>query len=241
MEHRACDDQRTRAKKASREAPVRGGSAAYRLSAVPRRRHRLARALGIALLAGCSARPAAQTYLGGQSVELDALTAAAVAAAVRVTVREQDVLFQAPALQTTKLIDLRRAGQEIGVPLGEVERVRIGALSGILERSSGALQHYLLFQTNFVIGSNRYRAVALADGQPLDFTLSRAPDPCVPSCFPDIEAVIVAVPDPVLRANAASGLALTITLVSGDVITVKGIPAYVQGYLDAVDRYRRGG
>lgn len=191
-------------------------------------------------LIGCGVKkPAAESYVGGQPVDLDRLTAAEVAQAVRVTQRETDVFFQAPMLQTTKLFDLRTVGKELGVKLGDVQRVRIGYLSGTVDRASGATTHYLLFQSNFVTGSDRYKAVNLADGQALQFTVARAEDPCVPNCFPVVEALVVIIPDPVLRANTASGLPLTITLSTGDIVTLRGLPAYVQGYLQVVDDYRR--
>jgi len=60
----------------------------------------------------------------------------------------------------------------------------------------------------------------------------------VPNCLPPIEALIVAVPDDVLRAYQSSGLPLNITLTNGETIAFAGIPPYVQGYLQAVDRYR---
>jgi hypothetical protein len=96
----------------------------------------------------------------------------------------------------------------------------------------------VLFESNFVTGNNRYTSVSLPGGPPLQFTVSRAPDPCVPNCFPVVESLIVSVPPDVLRANQTTGLPLTITLDSGDAITFKGVPAYVQGYLQAVDAYR---
>jgi|SRR5262245_57143453 len=84
-------------------------------------------------------------------------------------------------------------------------------------------------------------AVSSEDDNPytaLQFTVSRVPDPCVPNCLPPIEALIVAVPDDVLRAYQSSGLPLNITLTNGETIAFAGIPPYVQGYLQAVDRYR---
>ncbi len=198
--------------------------------------------LSLLVLLGCGAgKPASQAYLGGQAIDLAQLTPAEVAREVRIIPREQDVVFQAPTVQTNKLIDLRSAGKQIGLALGDVERVRLGYLSGVLDRRSGSLTHYLLFQSNFVLGNEQYGAVNLADGRPLQFTVARAPDPCVPNCFPVVEALIVSIPDPTLRANAGTGLPLTITLNSGDVISFKGLPAYVQGYLLAVDGYRRSG
>jgi len=187
-------------------------------------------------LAACASKDT-RAYLGGQPVDLQELTPEEVARAVQITPRGNDVFFQAPPIQTTKMIDLHSAGKEMGVSLGSIERVRFGYLFGVLDRQSGAMKHYVLFQSNFVTGNDRYAAVSLA-GQPLQFTVSRAPDPCVPNCFPVVEALIVSLSEEQLRANRGSGLPLTITLDSGYTITTKGNPAYVQGYLQAVDAYR---
>jgi hypothetical protein len=198
------------------------------------------RMLVVALLCvGCSSRqPTSQVSLGGRPVDLQELTADQVAGAVQITPRGDEVFFHAPPIQTTKLIDLHRAGEEIGVSLGKVERVRLGSLFGVLNRSTGAMKDYALFESNFITDSDRYTSVSLPGGHPLEFTVSRVPDQCVPNCFPAVEALIVSIPDRVLRDSRTAGLTLTITLDSGDAITVKGIPAYVQGYLQAVDAYR---
>ena len=202
------------------------------------------RALGLALALGllsfgCSASQSkSEASMGGRAVDLHELTAAEVASAVQIAPRGDAVVFQAPPIQTTKLIDLHRAGAEMGVTLGTVERVRFGYLFGVLDRSTGTMKDYALFQSNFVTGNDRYTSVSLPGGHPLEFTVSRAPDPCVPACFPTMEALIVSLPEPVLRASQTDGLTLTITLDTGETITAKGIPAYVQGYLQAVDAYR---
>lgn len=194
---------------------------------------------GVTALVGCSTgKPESQTYVGGQPVSLQELTAAEVARAVQITPRGDDVFFQAPPIQTSKIIDLHSAGKEMGISLGKVERVRFGYLFGVLNRPTRTMKHYVLFQSNFVTGNDRYASVSLPDGHPLEFTVSRAPDPCVPNCFPVVEALIVSLPEDVLRANQATGLPLTITLDTGQAITTKGAPAYVQGYLQAVDAYR---
>ena len=191
------------------------------------------------LLAACTPQPPPlQTTLGGRAVNMQTLTAAEVASAVQVTPRGQQVFFQAPPLQTSKLIDLRDAGREMGLSLGNVERVRFGYLFGVLDRPSGAIRHHVLFQSNFVEGTHRYTGVALQDGTALRFTVSRAPDPCVPPCYPVIEALIAEIPDATLRAQAATGLPLFISLDSGQTIQTGGSPAYVEGYLQAVDAYR---
>jgi hypothetical protein len=194
----------------------------------------------VLLLAACGPKtPTTQTLVGGQAVDLPELTPAEVAAGVVVTPRGSDVFFQAPPIQTSKLIDLHRYGQEMGLALGKVERVRFGYLFGVLNRSTGALASYLLFQSNFVEGSHRYASVTLSDGTPLQFTVRRAEDPCVPNCYPVIEALIVTIPDATLRAQQPLGLPLNITLDNGQVIQIKGSPAYVAGYLQAVDQYQR--
>jgi hypothetical protein len=191
------------------------------------------------LLVGCASRHnASQTYLAGKPVDLHELTADEVADAVQITPRGDDVFFQAPPIQTTKIIDLHSAGAELGVSLGKVERVRFGYLFGVLDGATNTMKHYALFQSNFVTGNDRYSSVSLPDHRPLTFSVSRAPDPCVPNCFPVVEALIVSIPEQDLRANQNTGLPLTITLTNGDTITTKGSPAYVQGYLQAVDRYR---
>jgi len=200
---------------------------------------RVALCAAIALTA-CSAKPPeSQTYLAGRPIDLQELTAQDVARAVQITPRGDDVFFQAPPIQKNKLIDLRSAGKEIGISLGDVERVRYGYLFGVLHRPSNAIEHHVLFQSNFVVGNDRYASVSLPDGRPLQFMVARAPDPCVPNCFPVIEALIVAVPDDVLRASQTAGLPLTISLTDGEVINFDGLPAYVQGYLQAVDSYLR--
>lgn len=197
-----------------------------------------------AALAGCAShKPQTQLYLAGQPVDVRELTADEVAREVQITPRGDDVFFQAPPLQATKLIDLHTAGKEMGISLGNVERVRFGYLFGVLDLPSGTIRHYALFQSNFITGDHRYAGVNLPDGQPLQFTVSRAPDPCVPNCFPVIEALIVTIPDALLRANQAAGLPLTVTLDTGEIIHINGVPAYVEGYLQAVDAYlaaRRG-
>ncbi len=196
----------------------------------------------VVALAACAAQPPAQTQqtlLAGQAVNMQALTADEVARAVQITPRGQQVFFQAPPLQASKLIDLRAAGKEMGLSLGTVERVRLGYLFGVLDRPSGAVRHHVLFQSNFVEGSQRYASVTLADGTALAFTVSRAADPCVPPCYPVVEALIAEIPDATLRAQAATGLPLFITLDTGQVISTPGSPAYVEGYLQALDAYRR--
>lgn len=196
--------------------------------------------LVVALLGGgCSSnRPTSPVALAGRPVDLQELTAAQVASAVQITPRGDDVLFQAPPIQTSKLIDLHRAGEEMGITLGTVERVRFGYLFGVLNRSTGTMKDYALFQSNLITGNDRYTSVSMPGGRPLEFTVARAPDPCVPPCFPAVEALIVSLPADVLRGSQAGGLTLTVTLDTGDTITVKSIPAYVQGYLQAVDAYR---
>lgn len=188
---------------------------------------------------GCSPRDS-QTYVGGQPINLHELTAGEVAREVRITPRGDDVFFQAPPIQTSKIIDLHSAGKELGLTLGKVERLRFGYLFGVLNRPTGTMKHYVLFESNFVTGTNRYASVTPPDGQSLPFSISRAPDPCIPNCFPVMEALIVTIPEPVLRANLTTGLPLTITLDNGEHISTTGAPAYVQGYVQAVDAYRAG-
>lgn len=200
---------------------------------------RLSVALAALCVAGCAAKSTERSYLGSQPVDLHELTPAEVAREVDIVPRGNQVFFQAPTIQSTKLINMHRAGEEMGLSLGTAQRVRFGYLFGVLDRGSGTMQHYVLFQSNFVVGSDRYAAVTLSDGQPLHFTVSRVPDPCVPNCFPVIDALIVQIPGDALRAAARAGLGLSVSLDDGTTITVTGPAAYVQGYLDAVDGYTR--
>jgi len=186
-------------------------------------------------LAACAAKQ--QTFVGGRQVDPQRLSAEDVAGLVQVVPRGDSVLFQAPPIQAIVPIDLRAAGKEMGVALGEVSRVRFGYLFGALDRRSGAVRHYLLFQSNFVVGHDRYAAVNTADGTALEFKTTRAEDPCVPNCFPVLEELIVALPDSVLRTGATAGLKLNIALTDGQVIQIQGLPAYVQGYLRAVEAH----
>ena len=194
----------------------------------------------IALLAACSSKPPPpEMTLGGVKVDPAAITAAEVAQQVRITPRGNQVFFQAPPIQSTQIVDLSAAGKQLGIKLGDVEQIRYGYLFGVLDVPSKRVQHYLLFQSNFIEGHDRYKAVTLADGTPLRFTVTRTPDPCIPNCFPVIEALIVELPDPTLRA-LQPGLRLLISIDTGQVIQIAGSGMYVEGYLQAVDAYARG-
>jgi hypothetical protein len=195
----------------------------------------------LSLLVACTPKtPAPQTTLGGVPIDPSSITAADVARQVQVTPRGNQVFFQAPPILSTEIIDLRAAGKELGIKLGDVEQVRFGYLFGVLDLPSRRLQHYLLFQSNFIEGHDRYKAVTLADGTPLRFTVTRTPDPCIPNCFPVIEALIVELPDPTLRSLVPAGLRLLISIDTGQVIQIGGSGVYLDGYLQAVDAYPRG-
>ncbi len=192
------------------------------------------------LLCACTPKtPATQMTMGGVAVDPKSLTAAGVAAQVRITPRGNQVFFQAPPIQSTEIVDLSAAGKELGIKLGDVEQIRYGYLFGVLDLPSKRTQHYLLFQSNFIEGHDRYKAVSLADGTPLRFTVTRTPDPCIPNCFPVIEALIVEMPDETLRALAPTGLRLLISIDTGQVIQIGGTGVYIAGYLQAVDGYPR--
>ena len=70
--------------------------------------------------------------------------------------------------------------------------------------------------------------------------LTRTPDPCIPNCFPVIEALIVDLPDATLRSLVPGGLRLLISIDTGQVIQIGGSGVYLDGYLQAVDAYPRG-
>lgn len=192
------------------------------------------------LALACAAKtPAPQTTLGGVPVDTSTITAADIARQVKVTPRGNQVLFQAPPIQSTQIVDLSAAGKQLGIKLGDVEQIRFGYLFGVLDLPSGTMQHYLLFQSNFIEGHDRYKAVTLADGTPLRFTVTRTPDPCIPNCFPVIEALIVELPDAILRARVPTGLRLLIAIDTGQVVQIGGSGVYLAGYLQAVDGYPR--
>ena len=192
------------------------------------------------VLVGCASKPPpVQTTLGGVPINPASLTPEDVARQVKVTPRGEQVFFQAPPIQSTQIVDLSAAGKQLGIKLGDVEQIRFGYLFGVLDLPSNRLQHYLLFQSNFIEGHDRYQAVTLADGTPLRFTVSRTPDPCIPNCFPVIEALIVELPDPTLRALQPTGLQLLISIDTGQVIQIAGSGVYLSGYLQAVDAYPR--
>lgn len=194
----------------------------------------------LSLLVACAPKtPAPQTTLGGVPIDPSTITAAEVAAQVKVTPRGNQVFFQAPPIQSTQIVDLSAAGKELGIKLGDVEQIRFGYLFGVLDLPSGQMQHYLLFQSNFIEGHDRYKAVTLADGTPLRFTVTRTPDPCIPNCFPVIEALIVELPDPTLRSLVPTGLRLLISIDTGQVIQIGGSGVYLQGYLQVIAAYPR--
>jgi hypothetical protein len=195
----------------------------------------------LSLLVACTPKtPAPQTTLAGVPIDPSSITAADVARQVRVTPRGDQVFFQAPPIQSTQIVDLSAAGKQLGIKLGDVEQIRFGYLFGVLDLPSRRTQHYLLFQSNFIEGHDRYKAVTLADGTPLRFTVTRTPDPCIPNCFPVIEALIVELPDATLRALEPTGLRLLISIDTGQVIQIAGSGVYLAGYLRAVDAYPRG-
>jgi hypothetical protein len=194
------------------------------------------------LLAACSSKPPPpQMTLGGVPVDPAAVTAAEVAKQVRITPRGNQVFFQAPPIQSTEIVDLSAAGKELGIKLGDVEQIRYGYLFGVLDVPSRRMQNYLLFQSNFIEGHDRYKAVTLADGTPLRFTVTRTPDPCIPNCFPVIEALIVELPNPTLRALRSTGMNLLLSIDTGQVIRIAGSGIYIDGYLQAVEAYRQQG
>src|SRR5262245_11380347 len=97
------------------------------------------------LLTACTPKNTApQMTMGGVPVDPSSLTAAEVAAQVRVTPRGNQVFFQAPPIESTQIVDLSAAGKELGIKLGDVQQVRFGYLFGVLDLPSGRMQHYLL-------------------------------------------------------------------------------------------------
>jgi hypothetical protein len=200
------------------------------------------RPLTIALLAvtaglaiGCSNTPRGPSVrLGSQTVALQEITAAEVAAAVRVTERDGDIIYRAPTLGAYETADLRRGGPTLGVNLGTVTPGQSGFLYGVRRRDSGAIRHFGSFHSDFVEGTNRFVSMAMSDGRPLRFTLASNRDRCEPNCYFIVETLTAEIPESELRAAPESGMTLAITLDNGTVIRPTVPAAYIRGYLQAV-------
>jgi hypothetical protein len=188
----------------------------------------------VALLVGCTAERGPQARMDG--VEVRELTAAQVAQAVSVSHREGSVIYRAPRLSATREVDLRRGGPAIGGNLGQVSLGQSGFLFGVRARGSSALQHFAAYQSDFVEGENRFASVTLADGSHPSFrTVPSDRRRCEPDCYLTFEALVIELPDAVLRSAPDAGVPMAITLDNGKRIDVNIPAAYVRGYLQAVD------
>ena len=188
----------------------------------------------VALLLGCAAEQGPRIRLDG--MEVRTLDAAQVAQAVSVTRREDRVIYRAPRLSATREVDLARGGPVVGANLGEVSLGQSGFLFGVRARGAGTVQHFAVYQSDFVEGENRFASVTLADGSRPSFrTVASDRRGCEPHCYLTFEALVIELPDAVLRSVSDAGLPLTITLDKGTRIDVTIPAAYVRGYLQAVD------
>lgn len=187
-------------------------------------------------LQACTVRNNGQhVFVGGQELHLQELNPTEVASEVQVIRRDERVLYRAPTIHVTEVVNLRRGGPTLGAQMGRVQLGRSGALQGVRDLRSGGLSHYVLYSSEVVEGKGRYLAVRQADGQALHFTTATRQDPCVPECFAVIETLVVDLPDGTLRAAPDSGLALSVTLDNGFTFPVTVPVAYLRGYLQAVD------
>lgn len=192
--------------------------------------------IGAAIMVGsCSPQGGRQTYLGSQAIQLQELTPAEVAQAVQIVRRPDKLLYRAPMISVSELVDLRRAGPTIGTQMGRVQMGRSGFLQGVRSLPSGEMAHYAMYTSEYVEGKNRYVSVRRANGEALHFTTTVRPDPCVPECFAVFETLVIDFPDEVLRATPDEGQRLQVTLDNGFTFPITAPAAYVRGYLQAVD------
>jgi hypothetical protein len=188
----------------------------------------------VVLLLGCAAERGPQVRMDG--TEVRALTAAQVAQAVSVTHREGNVIYRAPRLSATREVDLRSGGPVIGANLGAVSLGQSGFLFGVRAHGSKAVRHFAGYQSDFVEGENRFASVTLADGSHPSFrTVPSDRRRCEPDCYLTFEALVIELPDAVLRSAPDAGVPMAITLDNGKRIDVTIPAAYVRGYLQAVD------
>jgi len=203
----------------------------------------------VALLLGCAAQrspevrtdpraePSPEVRMDGK--EVSTLSAAQVAQAVSVDRTDARTIYRAPLLSATRDVDLRRGGPVLGSNPGEMSIGQSSFLYGVRTRGSGAVQHFVVYGSNLVQGKNRFASVTLADGSRPSFrTVTSDRRGCEPNCYQTSEALVIELPDAVLRSAPDAGLLMTITLDNGKRIDLTIPAAYVRGYLQAVDASR---
>jgi hypothetical protein len=200
----------------------------------------LVAALAAALtFAGCGGPPPRQVRLGEETVDPARLTPADVAREVTVTTRGEDTIYRAPTLASFREAGITHGGPVLGQNLGTVRVGRQGFLFGV-RKGNHPVESYAAFQSNLVEGTGRYVAVTLADGTPLPIRTTKSNQArCEPDCLLVFETVVVEMPDRVLRAVPADGLAIDYRLDNGAVTRVTAPAAYVRGYLQAIDSASR--
>jgi hypothetical protein len=193
----------------------------------------------IALLLGCAAERSPEVrspevHMDGRAVST--LAAAQVAQAVSVNRSDDRIIYRAPLLSSTREVDLRRGGPVLGSNLGEVSLGQSSFLYGVRTHGSTAVQHFAVYGSDLIEGKNRFASVTLADGSRPSFrTVASDRRGCEPNCYATSEALVIALPDAVLRSVPEAGLPVAITLDNGRRIDVTIPAAYVRGYLQAVD------
>jgi len=182
-------------------------------------------------------RPKGEMQLGGHPVDVEAMTAAEVQQAV-VVVDDEDGSrrYRAPTLRLVRSMDLTGGGGPV-VPsrMGVVEVARAGYLIGKRAPGGETVRHFFVYRSDFVRGENRYAGITLVDGTTLSFrTTQSSSDVSEDMPLPSIQSVVAEVPADALRAAAADGLTVVLTLDNGHEIRARAPAPYVQGYLDAV-------
>lgn len=194
--------------------------------------------LASALLVSCAARqPPHETTIGGHPIAGNQINAEWVRAGTTATRRGNKIVFSAPVLRLTQLVDPKSGGAP-GPGTGQLQTARSGYLLGEQDMGTLVVKHFLVFQWDLVEGQNRYARVALADGRPLRFQVGDTAPPGSAGTLPVIQTLIVEVPEEALRLVPPAGLRLTMTLDNGVSFQVAPPQAYVRGYLQAVDAGR---
>jgi hypothetical protein len=183
-----------------------------------------------ALLLGCAAERDPEARTLGKEVGTHAGTQAGQG--VSVERNGDNIIYRAPLLSAS---DLGRSGPVPSSNVGEASGGQSSFLYGVRTRGSTTVQHFAVYGSESIEGKNRFASVTLADGsRPIFRAVTTDRRGCEPNC-PTSEALVIALPDTVLRSAPDAGLLLTITLDDGKRFDVTIPAAYVRGYLQAVD------
>ncbi len=110
-------------------------------------------------------------------------------------------------------------------------------LVSVVDKSTHAVSHQIDIQKTYQSGLRYYDTALDAQGIPLRVTadLDDIYSDCIVCMGHVREAMVVAAPDPLLRANAATGYMIELKAESGETLDVYLSPAELQAQLQAVD------